>query len=132
MTKTKSSIGKTNKTKGSNLERLVAKNMREIVGYTFAKTTRATSKLLDASKIDIAFVPYNIQTKNGYAKSYPKYDIVFKEMEEGLKKNFPPEEKYHNYPKILIHKLPEKGTFATITYDFLLTLLKIKFDYEQK
>lgn len=131
MTKTKSSIGKNNRKKGQLLEQTVAKDFREI-GFTFCKTSRASSKLLDDSKVDLAFIPYNIQTKSGYVSARPKADLIFKEMEEGLKKNFPPEEKYHNYPKILIHKLPEKGTFATITYDFLLTLLKIKFDYEQK
>lgn len=124
-------IGKNNRLRGFSLERLVAKDMREI-GYTFAKTSRASSKLLDDCQIDIAFVPYNIQTKSGYAKARPKPDLIFNNISTNLKKNFPPDEKYHDYPKILIHKLPEVGTFATIEYNFLLTLLKIKYDYEQK
>ena len=129
--KTRSSIGKNNRKKGNLLEQQVARDMRDI-GYTFAKTSRQASKLLDDSQIDIAFVPYNIQTKSGYEKARPKPDLIFNNIDTNLKKNFPPTEPYHNYPKVLIHKLPEKGTFATITYDFLLTLLKIKFDYEQK
>jgi len=129
MTKTRSSIGKNNRKKGQLLEQKVAQDMRSI-GYLYAKTSRAASKLLDDCQIDIAFVPYNIQTKSGYAKRYPKADLIFDDIEVNLKKNFPPTEPYHNYPKVLIHKLPEKGTYATIEYNFLLTLLKIKFDHE--
>ena len=129
--KTRSSIGKNNRKKGNLLEQQVARDMRDI-GYTFAKTSRQASKLLDDCQVDLAFIPYNVQTKNGYNSNRPKPDIIFSEMGLLLKQNFPLNNPQHNYPKILIHKLPEKGTFATITYDFLLTLLKIKFDYEQK
>src|SRR5690606_32028160 len=97
----KAKIGKNNKRKGSQKERDVAKKFRDL-GYEFAKTSRQASRLLDDSKVDIAFVPYNVQCKKGYPKGI-NYTLVFNEMKEGLNKNFPPTESVHNYPCVIIH-----------------------------
>jgi hypothetical protein len=61
--------GKTNRTKGHNLEREIARMFRDELGFKFAKTSRLASRMLDNCKVDIAGIPFLIQTKAGYAKS---------------------------------------------------------------
>lgn len=118
------------RTKGHNLERLIAKMLREEAGYEFAKTARYASKLLDDCNIDIAGVPFLIQTKSGYAKNRPKPEEIFTEMDEDLKKHFPPNDPVHHYPKILVHKIngiKKYHNFVTMPYnDFKLLLLNQK------
>lgn len=97
----RSRIAKLNRRKGTDLERRVAKKFRDI-GYEFAKTSRQASRLLDDSKVDIAFVPYLVQCKKGYTKGL-NYTNIITETKELIKKNFPPDEKVHNYPCIIIH-----------------------------
>jgi len=90
--------------KGHNLERAIAKLFRGF-GFKFAKTSREASRLLDSCKIDIANIPLNIQCKNGYNNNRPKYETIYKECKEELKKNYPPTDNLHNYPIVLVHKL---------------------------
>lgn len=97
--------GKNNRRKGHVLERRVAKKFRDI-GYGFAKTSRQASRLLDDSKVDIAYVPYLVQCKKGYPKGI-NYTNILLETKEAIQKNFPPEEQVHNYPCIIIH---DKGS----------------------
>lgn len=97
----RSKLGRSNKQKGQAKERNVARNFREL-GYEFAKTSRQASRLLDDSKVDIAFIPYNIQCKKGYPKGV-NYTLVMQEMKEGLKNNFPLSNEVHNNPCIIIH-----------------------------
>jgi len=99
--KSRASIGKNNKRKGSNYERLWVKRFKDI-GYSFAKTSRLASRLLDNSNVDVAFIPYNLQCKN--VKANIKYTEIFKEIEEDLKKNFPPHDVQHTYPIVIAHK----------------------------
>jgi hypothetical protein len=97
----RSRVAKNNRRKGGNLERRVAKKFRDL-GYEFAKTSRQASRLLDDSKVDIAFVPFLVQCKKGYTKGL-NYSNIITETKELIKKNFPPDEKVHNYPCIIIH-----------------------------
>lgn len=127
--KSRGAIGRNNRAKGHLLETKIAKDMRDI-GYTFAKTSRQASRLLDDCQIDIAGVPYNIQAKSGYEKSRPKFDVISRSITENLIKNYPPEDAQHGHPTILIHKLPGGQIIASIDYSFLLTLLKLQ--YEQR
>jgi len=99
--------GSTNRTKGHNLERRIAKIFRDL-GYPFAKTSRQASRLLDDSKVDIAFVPFLIQCKKGYLKGL-NYTSIFLEMKEALKINFPPDDQIHNHPPIIIHDKGRKS-----------------------
>ena len=115
-------MANTNRTKGNNLERKVAKDLREI-GFSFCKTSRQASRLLDDCQVDLAFVPFNIQCKNGYENSWPRAARIFTDMEGLLKKNYPQEDSIHGYPKIVIHHV-QKKTYAYIEYDLLLKLLK--------
>ena len=87
--------------KGHSGERRLAKRFREI-GFTFCKTSRQASRLLDDSKVDLAFIPYNVQVKIGYKKGL-NYTTIFEEIREKLKENFPPEDKQHGYPMVIIH-----------------------------
>lgn len=118
------------RTKGHNLERLLAKMFREDLNMPFAKTSREASKLLDNCQVDIAGVPFLIQAKAGYDKNRPKADIIFKQIEENLAKNFPKTDPIHCYPKILVHKINGKQKYknlVTMPYDdFKYLLLKIK------
>jgi hypothetical protein len=102
----KGNIGKTNRNKGNSYERLVAKKFRE-VGFEFAKTSRQASRLLDDSKVDIAFVPFLPQCKKGYVKGL-NYTSILQEMKEAIKKNFPPDDKVHTYPPIIFHSKGRK------------------------
>jgi len=118
--------GKNNRTKGHNLEREIVRMFRDELNFKFAKTSRLASKLLDDCKVDIFGVPYLIQTKMGYKNNRPKAEVVFKEIDENLKENFPPEDPVHTYPKILIHKIDGRHKYhnlVTMPYNDFKTLL---------
>lgn len=104
--KEKKNNGANNRRKGHFLETSTAKKYRDI-GFTFAKTSRQASRLLDDSKVDIAFVPYNTQCKKGYKKGL-NYTNIILEMKECLKKNFPPDDIVHTYPCVIIHDKDRK------------------------
>lgn len=91
-----------NRRRGHNFERDMAKLFRDI-GYTYTKTSRQASRLLDESKVDLWGLPFCIQCKEGAQKNLV-YSKVLSEMRELLANNFPPEEPVHSYPKIVIHK----------------------------
>lgn len=101
------SQGSKNRRAGHGLERRVASKFREL-GYTFAKTSRQASRLLDDSKVDIAFVPFNVQCKKGYVKGL-NYTNIFLETKEALKKNFPPTDTVHNHPCVVLHDKGRKN-----------------------
>lgn len=124
-------MANTNRTKGHNLEREIARMFKEELEFKFAKTSRATSRVLDNCKVDISGIPFLIQTKMGYDKARPKADVIFQEMEDLLKENFPEDDKIHTHPKVLIHKINGKKTgyhnLVTMPYnDWKYLLNKIK------
>lgn len=111
--------GKRNRQVGHSYERLWAKRFRDM-GFSYCKTSRQASRLLDDSKIDLAFVPYNVQCKS--VKANLKYNEVFNEMDEAIKKNFPPSDLVHSYPSIIAHKRgpkPEDEHVIMKAKDFL-------------
>jgi hypothetical protein len=122
--------GKTNRTKGHNLEREIARMFRDELGFKFAKTSRLASRILDNCKVDIAGIPYLIQAKAGYAKARPKPEEIFQEIEDALKANFPEDDPVHCYPKVLIHKISGRHKYhnlVTMPYnDFKYLLLNQK------
>lgn len=122
--------GKTNRTKGHNLEREVVKMFKEELGFRFAKTSRLASRILDNCNVDIAGIPFLVQTKMGYAKARPKAEQIFKEIDEDLKENFPENDPIHTYPKVLIHKIDGRNKYhnlVTMPYnDFKYLLLNQK------
>ena len=99
--KTKS-MGRANKTKGSNAEREYAKFFREL-GFKFCVTSRFGSKLHDGAKIDLLNVPFNVQIKAGKQKGI-NYSKILSEIAEAIKVTFPPTNVEHTLPNIVIHK----------------------------
>lgn len=93
------------RTKGHGAERVYAKVWREEFLFEHCRTARLASRLLDNCNVDLAHIPALVQIKKGYATRYPKFDRIFKEMKDDLKKNFPPTDAHHAYPKILIHEI---------------------------
>lgn len=111
-----------NRQKGHNLERQVVTNLK--VFYPYAKTSRASSRLLDNCKIDINNVPFLIQCKNGYERNRPKWDEEYELMKQEINKHFPKNHIIHTLPFILIHKMNRKPITATIPYDLFLKMLE--------
>lgn len=117
--------------KGGNYERWLAKFFRERFNYSFCKTSRQTSRILDDCGVDLSGLPYNIQAKSGYWSHRPKADEIFKNMKEKLEANFPPTDVVHGQPKLLFHKLDghqEEHHLVTMTFIDFIKLLK---GYEQ-
>jgi len=111
-----------NRQKGHNLERQVVTNLK--VFYPYAKTSRASSRLLDNCKIDINYVPFLIQCKNGYERNRPKWDEEYGLMKQEINKHFPKNHSIHTLPFILIHKMNRKPITVTIPYDLFLKMLE--------
>lgn len=117
--------GKANRLKGHNYERKWAKLFRDM-GYTYCKTSRQASRLLDDSKVDLAFIPFNVQCKN--VQSNLNYSEEIRLIQETLKKNFPPDHDQHKYPIIVAHKKgskPEEELVIMKSDDFI-NILKDK------
>ena len=94
-------LGATNKRKGSYAERYYA-NFFKSLGYSFCKTSRFASKQHDNAKIDLMFIPFNIQVKAGKQKGLnPSKELHT--MNSAIKAMFPTEDIVHNKPCLLIH-----------------------------
>lgn len=119
----KAKLGKRNRQKGHNAERTRAKAFREM-GYDFCKTSRAASRLLDDSKVDLAFIPYNVQIKA--VVSGINYQQILEEMDTLLAKNFPPDDKVHEYPSVIIHDRGRKATqkLAVLKEEDFMNIIK--------
>ena len=94
-------VGATNKRKGSNAERFYAKFFREL-GFPFCETSRFVSKKHDNAKIDLMYVPFNIQIKAGIQKNMNPGKELFM-MATSIQSMFPPEDEVHKKPCILFH-----------------------------
>lgn len=110
----------TNRTKGHNAERDVAKTFREI-GFDKCKTSREASRLHDNCKIDLCFIPFNVQVKAGFQRGLNPTN-EFKDMEEAIKQNFPERYPEYDYPKVLIHKKQVGKGKKRTKYDDLVIL----------
>lgn len=114
--------------KGHNFERQVVQMFRDELGFELAKTSRFASRILDNCQVDIFGIPFLVQTKSGYAKNRPKYEVIFQEIEENLLKNFPITDSIHTYPKIIIHKITDRKkyhNFVIMPYNDFKALLKL-------
>lgn len=99
-------LGATNKRKGSNAERYYAKVFKEL-GFAFCCTARFSSKKHDNAKIDLMYIPFNIQIKAGIQKSMNPGKELFL-LESSIKTMFPVEDEVHSKPCLLIHN--KQGT----------------------
>ena len=118
--KIKKSMGAANKRKGSSAERKYAKLFREL-GFTFCKTSRSTSRLLDDAGVDLNFLPFNVQLKAGYQKGM-NHSKVLSIIKERLPLFFPPGEQVHDKPSILIHAKQGKAGQPRSEFDDLVTM----------
>lgn len=122
----KSKRGPANKAKGSRIERYYAnffKEFHELLKH--CKTTRNTSRLLDACKIDLNFLPVLTQIKAGEQKGLNP-SVVLEDMVKALRENIPESYPEHKMPKIVIHhKDMPKGRRKRIPTD---TMVSMTFD----
>lgn len=89
-----------NRNKGYNAERKIAQFFREL-GFSFCKTSREASKLLDNAGIDLWGIPFNVQIKAGYSFFNETSIIVY--MEDKIVELFPPNEPQHTNANIIIN-----------------------------
>lgn len=94
-------VGATNKRKGSTAERYYAKFFREL-GFTFCETSRFVSKKHDNAKIDLMYIPFNLQIKAGIQKNMNPGKELFM-MASSVASMFPLEDEVHKKPCLLIH-----------------------------
>ena len=94
-------IGATNKRKGSTAERHYAKFFREL-GFNFCETSRFVSKKHDNAKIDLMYIPFNLQIKAGIQKNMNPGKELFM-MATSIAGMFPLEDDVHKKPCLLIH-----------------------------
>lgn len=94
-------MGVTNKRKGSNAERYYANVFRDL-GFEFCKTSRLGSKLHDNAKIDLIFIPYNIQIKAGKQKGMnPGKELLL--LKSSIVAFFPRAHEVHTNSCVLVH-----------------------------
>ena len=121
--------GNTNRNKGHTFERQWARTMRD-VGYIYCKTSRQASRLLDSCKVDLAFVPYNIQCKN--VKANINYKEIIRSIKTSLLENFPENDPIFDNPIVIAHKrgrLPEEHLVVMEASSFIDLVRKVK-EYE--
>ena len=94
-------VGATNKRKGSTAERYYAKLFRDL-GFTFCETSRFVSKKHDNAKIDLMYIPFNLQIKAGVQKNMNPGKELFM-MASSISSMFPLEDEVHRKPCLLIH-----------------------------
>jgi hypothetical protein len=94
-------VGATNKRKGSTAERYYAKFFREL-GFNFCETSRFVSKKHDNAKIDLMYIPFNLQIKAGVQQNMNPGKELFM-MATSIASMFPLEDDVHKKPCLLIH-----------------------------
>lgn len=131
-------LGSTNKRKGSNAERLYAQKFREL-GFSFCETSRFVSKKHDNAKIDLMYLPFNIQIKAGKQKNMNAGKELFA-MYSCIQSMFPVGDEVFKKPLLLIHyqevgrghkRLPEhERVFMSLTqFDVFRNMSpKLEFD----
>lgn len=120
------SIGRKNKQKGSNAERFYAQVFRDL-GFSKCVTSRQGSRLYDNAKIDLMFIPFNVQIKAGKQKNMNAGKVLL-EMDGMMKALFPEEDQVFKHPKILIYrpKSYSKGTENDVVFMSLKQFKKFR------
>ena len=119
-------IGSKNKRKGSTAERLYAKFFREL-GYNFCETSRFVSKKHDNAKIDLMYIPFNVQIKAGIQKNMNPGKELFM-MAISIESMFPKEEDVHTKPCILIHYKQGKPGVKRVAEQEMVYMSMLQFD----
>jgi hypothetical protein len=95
-------IGKRNKRKGSNAERLYANIFKEL-GFEHCKTSRYGAKAIDDVGVDLINIPYNVQIKAGYAKGL-NYSKVLHDMVTNIESRLMEDDPVRTRPNIIVHR----------------------------
>lgn len=96
------SIGKQNKTKGSNAERYYVNIFKEM-GFDKCVTARYGSRIHDDAGIDLINLPFNLQIKAGKQKGLNPIATI-EDVKGRIERMFPKDSVEHSLPTILIHK----------------------------
>lgn len=117
----KASQGARNKRVGSEAERYYMRIFRDELGFKHCKTARLGSKLHDNAGIDLIFIPFNIQVKQGIQSGLnPSKEL--QKMKDKMVELFPDTSLEHDYPKLVIHKKQiGRGNRAT-EFDEIVTM----------
>ena len=134
----KRSQGAKNRTKGHDAERLYVKAFKEL-GFDKCVTARYGSHLADDAKIDLLFIPVNVQIKAGYARGL-NHGETLKEMHNAIKATYPAHTLEHNAPNILIHHKDvgmgntrtEFHSTVTMTFETFKELFKLAYLRNEK
>lgn len=108
--KVSSNTGSRARRKGHNYERAIVKFFKDL-GFEQAKTSRLGSRLLDAAKVDICDIPFNVQCKA--VEAHIDYYKLTEEITAELTKLVP---RRAEYPVIIFHK-KNKKTNVVMTMD---------------
>lgn len=106
-----------NRRAGHNYERECT-NYFKSLGFLRARTSRQASRLLDDAKVDIAYIPFNVQCKA--VNSNINYLTLIKEVNTGIDKLMPERKEY---PVIVFHKKKNKKTLVVMDIDEFTKLL---------
>lgn len=115
--------GSTNRRKGHDAERQIARELRDI-GYIHAATSRATSRQLDDAKVDINYVPFNIQSKAVKQNlNFRDYLSLINEVNDGVA-SLPPDHLVRiTYPTVIFHK-KDRQTLCVMSKEDFYNLIK--------
>jgi hypothetical protein len=91
--------------KGHNFERKIAKVIRENLGHTKCRTTRSSSRMLDACGIDLIGTNLLWQCKSGYPNRRPRFEEEYDYIKNNLQKNFSKDSPVQSYPIVLAYEL---------------------------
>lgn len=94
-------IGKINKRKGSNAEKLYATKFKEL-GFNFCNTSSLISKKHDNANIDLMNIPFNLQIKAGKQKNMNAGKELFA-MYSYIHAMFPIGDEVFKKPLLLVH-----------------------------
>lgn len=109
--------GSRNRRAGHNYERKCTNYFKEL-GFLRARTSRQASRLLDDAKVDIAYVPFNVQCKA--VDSNINYLTLISEINDKIKELMPERK---DYPTIVFHKKKNKKTLVVMDIDEFAKLL---------
>jgi hypothetical protein len=115
--------GARNRTKGHNLERTVASQLRE-VGFEYARTSRSESKTLDDCGVDICNVPFLLQCKSGYDNRYPRFPEIYNSIRENIAAKYDKDSPLRLFPIVLVHKPTRDVTYWSFDETTALNLIK--------
>ena len=121
--------GKRNREVGHRYERLWAKRFRD-KGFTYCKTSRQASRLLDDCGVDLAFIPFLFQCKNVQAGI--NYGKLITDIETKTKAALPPNSPELKNPIVIAHKKAHDELIIMKADDFLELIKKINWNAENK